>query len=768
MPDKKKKKSTTPKAVKRANKKQAASGKPAKKTRRAKANYKEPVNKPMRQKRKKPDLFVRDPNYNKEAKKYDHPVPSREFILEHLDKVNEPQSLQEIIEAFKLFSEEEQEGIRRRLIAMSRDGQLISNRRGQYALVNKIALVRGRVQGHKDGFGFVIAEDGGSDVFIHAREMRKVFTDDVVLVRVDPGKRKRREGSIVEVLERNTNEVVGRYIVEGGVAFVAPDSKSITQDILITAEGSVAAQTGQYVAAEIVVQPGSRTGPIGRVTQVLGDVLTPNMEVELALRAHAIPHEWPEAVSDEAASLPDKIRYRATKSRVDLRQLPFVTIDGDDARDFDDAVYCLQTDAGYTLYVAIADVSHYVKPGSALDKEAERRSTSVYFPNKVVPMLPEKISNGLCSLVPHEDRFVMVCEMQLDKKGELLDSEFYNGVIHSHARLTYDGVAETLQKKRPKQDYWQSVYHLHALFKKLNKQRSKRGALEFDSQDTKILFNDEGKIDRIVATERNDAHCMIEEAMLLANVAAAMALSEAKMPTLYRNHEKPEALRLQSLREFIAPFGLKLSGGETPTTKDFSKLLARVKSKKEASLIETIILRTQRQAIYSPELLGHFGLAYDAYLHFTSPIRRYPDLLVHRALKHLIAGKQPRSFAYKKQDMVSMGEHCSMAERRAERASRDALDWLKAYFMQDKVGSTFVGTISDVTSFGVFVRLDDYFVEGLVHVTSLQNDYYAYDNTQHLLRGQRSGKTYQLGDKVKVLVARVDLNERFIDFEMVK
>ena len=708
-----------------------------------------------------------DPNLIEEAEKYEHPVPSRDFIINYLETINQPQSLKQLIAAFELQSDQEHEGLRRRLIAMSRDGQLISNRRQQYALVAKMKLVRGCVQGHKDGFGFVIAEDGGSDIFIPAREMRKVFTDDVVLVRVDAAKKRRREGTIIEVLERNTSEVVGRYIVEGGVAFVVPDSKTITQDIMLIPEESVKAEPGQYVVVEITVQPGIRNAPIGKIIQILGDVLAPNMEVELALRSHEIPFVWPPEVLAETDHMPDAVDFNSAKEREDLRALPFVTIDGADSKDFDDAVYCVQEKNGYTLFVAIADVSHYVQPKTALDIEAERRANSVYFPNQVVPMLPEKISNHLCSLVPQQDRFVMVCEMQLNKQGQLLESEFYNAVIHSQARLTYDTVADALVLKSHQEPYWQSVFTLHHLFEKLFKQRSKRGALEFDTVETKIIFDKDGKIAEIKPTERNDAHRMIEESMLLANVAAATALVDADMPTLYRNHEKPEATRLQTLRDFIEPFGLKLMGGENPSTLEFSKLLNRVKEKKEAKLIETVILRSQRQAVYSPEVLGHFGLAYNAYLHFTSPIRRYPDLLVHRALKHLIAGKKPRSFIYRKQDMVVLGQHCSMAERRADRASRDALDWLKCYFMQDKIGQEFEGRISDVTSFGVFVQLDKFYVDGLVHVTSLQNDYYTYDNAKHLLRGERAGKIYRLGDRVKVLVGRVDLNERFIDFEMV-
>ena len=713
---------------------------------------------------------IKDPHHEREAEKYEHPVPSREYIQSYLRKCENLVPYKKFLKDFHLKTEEEREGLRRRLRAMERDGQIIQNRRGAYGLVDEMELIPGRVQAHRDGFGFLIPDDGSSDIFLSARFMRGLFNDDRVLVRVSgTDSRKRREGAVVEVLERNTTQVVGKFILDGGISFIDPDSKKNHQDIFIPAENRGDAKHGQFVVAEITSQPTQRRQPVGRVIDILGDQLTPGMEVELAIRSHELPYIWPEAVLKEATDLPQTISSADLEGREDLRKLPFVTIDGEDAQDFDDAVYCESgPNGGCKLYVAIADVTHYVKPGTPLDEEAVKRGNSVYFPAKVIPMLPERLSNNLCSLRPCEDRLVMVCEMHIDKEGCVQDYEFHKAVIHSHARLTYTEVAEMLKRNKSEKysDLFVHIKELDKLFKKLIKQRKLRGAIDFDMVETQVVFDDEGKIDKIIPRHRNEAHRIIEEAMLLANVCSADYLEKAEIKTLYRNHETPEAQKLQGLRDFMKPFGLRLGGGDKPTAKDYSHLLQRIEKRKDQLILQTVLLRSLRQAVYAPENKGHFGLSYEHYTHFTSPIRRYPDVLVHRAIKFLLKGKPAKKFMYDEEMVTDLGMHCSFTERRADYASRDALDWLKCEYMQDKVGQEFEGTISDVTGFGIFVKLKAVYVEGLVHISSLKNDYYHFDATHHVLRGKHADNSYRLGDDVRILVSRVDLDRREISFEI--
>lgn len=709
----------------------------------------------------------KDPHLKRETKKYTHPVPSREFLLQHLEKAGEPLPFSDFLTAFELEMEEEKEGLRRRLRAMQRDGQVIRNRRGKFALVEEMDLVCGSVQGHRDGFGFLIPDEGGSDVFLPARQMRGIFPRDRVLVRViSIDRRDRREGVIVEVLERNTETVVGRYYEEGRMAFVDPDDKSIAQDIIIPPDEQAKAKHGDYVIIEILTQPNERRQPTGSVLEILGDHLTPGMEVELSIRSHDLPFEWPDAVLREVEKFSKEVKKSDCRGREDFRDLPFVTIDGEDARDFDDAVYCEPgKKGGWKLYVAIADVSHYVKPKSALDKEAIERGNSVYFPSRVIPMLPEVLSNGLCSLKPKVDRLALVCEMTVSEKGLVTHYQFHEGVIHSHARLTYTKVADWLSgKKVGDQKLLPHIKNLYKLYKQLLKQKKWRGAIEFETIETRIVFGKHGKIERIVPVQRNDAHKIIEEMMLLANVTTAHYLEKSKIPTLYRIHEGPDEQKLLALRDFLKAFGLRLSGGLDPSGQDYSNLLKRIAERPDAHLLQTVMLRSLRQAIYLPENLGHFGLSFEGYTHYTSPIRRYPDLLIHRGIKHLIK-KKP--YPYQLKHMEEFAEHASKTERRADLATRDAKDWLKCDFMLDKVGEEFEGTIADVTGFGVFVELKNIYVQGLVHITALNNDYYEYDATHHLLRGKRSGNVYRLGDPIRVLVARVDLDQRKIDFDLV-
>lgn len=733
-----------------------------------------------------------DPFAEREAAKYENPIPSREFILNYLEKQGEPVSYEQLVSNLELKSEYEADALKRRLRAMERDGQLIFNRRGTYALVKKIDLIAGRVQGHKDGYGFVIPDDGGEDLYLNNRQIRAVLDGDRVLARVvGQDKRGRREGTIVEVIARNTHQVVGRFFREGGIAFVSPDNRRINQDILIAPDAQADAQHGQYVVAEITMQPSSRCPPQGRVLEVLGDHLAPGMEIDVAIRAHHIPHDWPEEVLTEIKNLLPHVSGEDKKNRIDIRHLPLVTIDGEDARDFDDAVYCEPVRDGWRLIVAIADVSYYVAVHSALDKEAYQRGNSVYFPGYVVPMLPEILSNGLCSLNPHVDRLCMVCDMVVTSSGRIKKYAFYEGLMLSRARLTYTEVGAMLAAKKSAeknelrekyQEVTPHIDHLHELYKLLNKARQARGAIDFETTETRIVFGENKKIEKIIPVVRNDAHKLIEECMLSANVAAAHFLEDHDLIGLYRIHERPRDEKINDLREFLGEFGLGLGGGDEPTTMDYQALLQQAQKRKEARLIQTVMLRSMMQAVYSPENKGHFGLNYDAYAHFTSPIRRYPDLLVHRAIRSVIRSKKKSAhverakgatllaekeiYPYSGAAMLMHGEQCSMTERRADEATREVVSWLKCEYIQDRVGDTFDGTITAVTGFGLFVELQDIYVEGLVHVTSLVNDYYHFDAARHRLVGEHTGTTYRLGDPLRVKVIRVDLESRKIDFEL--
>lgn len=712
-----------------------------------------------------------DPQFEREAAKYERPIPSRELILEVIHEADGPVPFEPLAERLGLTEEVDLEALTRRLRAMERDGQLVCNRVGAYLPVNQEDLVRGRVIGHPDGFGFLVPDEGGDDLFLSPRQMKSLLHGDRAVARViGVDRRGRREGAIIEVLERNTEQVVGRLFSEGGIGFVTPDNKRITQDILIPPEAMGGAREGQIVIAAIREQPTKRTRPIGEIVEVLGEHMAPGMEIDVAIRAHGLPFQWPEEVIEAADKLGARVSPAAKKGRLDLRDMPLVTIDGEDSKDFDDAVFCEPLEkGGWRLWVAIADVSHYVTPGDPLDKEARHRATSVYFPERVIPMLPEVLSNGLCSLNPDVDRLCLVCEMQITSRGRIKDYAFHEGLMRSHARLTYTKVAGIVldRDKDLLHEYAELVPHLeelHALYKVLRKAREKRGAIDFETTETKIIFGADRKIERIVPYERNDAHKIIEECMIAANVAAAKFLKKHKIPALYRVHPGPKPEKVEALRAFLGELGLSLGGGEEPQPKDYTLLLEQVRERPDAHLIQTVLLRSLKQAVYSPEDVGHFGLAHDDYAHFTSPIRRYPDLLVHRAIRHLLRGGKASDFHYSHDEMVVLGEHCSMAERRADEASWDVEGWLKCEFMQDRVGEHFDGVITSVTSFGLFVELKDIYVEGLVHVTSLSNDFYHFDPVGHRMTGERAGRVYRMGDPIRVQVARVNLDERKIDF----
>ncbi len=740
-----------------------------------------------------------DPEAAREAEKYENPIPSRELILQHLGERGSPAAREELVEEFGLESDEDIEALRRRLRAMERDGQLIYTRRGTYAPVDKLDLVCGRVSGHRDGFGFLIPDDGSDDLFLSPAQMRLVFDGDRCLARVAGlDRRGRREGAIVEVISRAHESIVGRYHIESDVGFVVPDNPKIQQEVLVTPGRALDAKPGQFVEVKITHWPTQRFQPQGDIVEVIGNYMAPGMEIDVALRSFDIPHVWPEAVLKEAARLKPEVEEKDKHKRVDLRHLPFVTIDGEDARDFDDAVYCEKPGGwkllagGFRLYVAIADVSHYVKVDSALDKEAVVRGNSVYFPERVVPMLPEELSNGLCSLNPHVDRLAMVCEITLSKSGKMTDYQFYEAVIHSHARLTYNKVSAMLEQpksaegKRLSAEYAEVLPHLkqlYSLYKVLLKARHTRGAIDFETQETRIVFGADRKIAAIKPTERNDAHKLIEECMLCANVATAAFLQKHEIPALYRVHDAPPLERQEKLRAFLGELGLSLhKGKEGPTPKDYQALLEKIQGRPDFHVIQTVMLRSLSQAVYSAENHGHFGLNYEAYAHFTSPIRRYPDLLVHRAIRSVIRSRRDtphvrregapsmpkaRIYPYDEAALEQLGEQCSMTERRADEATRDVVNWLKCEFMKDRVGETFPGVITAVTGFGLFVELTDIYVEGLVHVTAMPGDYYHFDPLHHRLSGERSGRSFRLGDSVEVRVMRVDLDERKIDFELI-
>lgn len=739
-----------------------------------------------------------DPHARREAAKYDNPIPSREFILEHLVSKGEPVPHLALCTELLLFDSESQEALRRRLIAMTRDGQLISNRRGAYALVVKMDLVKGKIQGHKEGFGFVIPDDGSPDLFLSPKQMRKVFDGDSVLTRVSGiDKRRRREGEIVEVLERKTSQFVGRFYRDAGVGIVVPHNRRITQEILIPSKKHKGAKDGDFVVVEINRFAHNHHKATGEVLEVLGDIATPGMEIDVSLRVHDIPHEWPKAVISSLKKISEEPDAVEISKRIDLRELPFVTIDGEDARDFDDAVYCQRRRGnGWSLYVAIADVSHYVAVGSALDQEAQQRGNSVYFPGHVIPMLPEVLCNDLCSLKPGQDRLVLVCQMHIDRDGEIVDYDFCEAVIHSHARLTYTEVAAMLQAPKTKQEkrlqtriqekyaaLYADLKNLYALYKKLNKAREKRGALDFDSTETRIIFSDERKIKEIIPVERNHAHRLIEECMLCANVVSANFLLASSLPALYRVHEGPNPDKLDNLYDFLREMGIGLARRRKPTPTDYQNILKRLKNRPDRHLIQTIVIRSLMQAVYQPKNLGHFGLDYEAYTHFTSPIRRYPDLLIHRAIRYLIRSstlkqhiiKVPGNkalgrkdiYPYRLADLETLGQQLSATERRADAATYDVIDWLKCEYIKEHIGDEFTGTVATVTGFGLFVELEDIYVEGLVHVTALANDYYHFDPVRHSLTGERTGTSFHLGDRVRVVVARVDLDERKIDLQLV-
>ena len=709
-----------------------------------------------------------DPEIDREILLYENPIPSRELILQVMSEHGVPINKDELIDILEI-NNDEITFFEKRLRAMVRQGQILINRKNVICISDKLNLIAGKISGHPDGFGFLIPDDKThSDIFLSPREMSQVFNNDRVMVQVTGQDRKgKMEGKIVEILERVNPIIVGRVLQAQGVTIVAAEDRRICQDILIPYDADMKAKVGQIVEVEIITQPSFKSKPMGKVVSILGDYNDSGIEIEIALRKHNLPYSFDKDVLDEADKFSTKVMPSDFKGRKDLRDLPLVTIDGETARDFDDAVFAEPKGDNWRLVVAIADVSAYVKTSSKLNISAADRGNSVYFPRRVIPMLPEALSNGLCSLNPNVDRLCMVCDMVINNKGRLVSYEFYPSVMNSKARLTYTNVDKILNHddKDLKKEYsfiLSDLENLNKLYRIMLSEREKRGALEFDSTETAIVFNEQGKIDFIKPIFRNEAHKIIEECMLAANVCAANFLIDNKIDGLFRNHECPSEEKLENLRGFLNEFGLSLQGGNKPTPKDYKHLVKKISNRPESHLLQTVLLRSMQQAVYSEKNLGHFGLAYDAYTHFTSPIRRYPDLIVHRAIKTKLDNK-----LFKLKDLSKIAEHCSSSERRADEATRDVESWLKCYFMQDKVGQIFEGIVAGVTGFGLFIELDEIYIEGLLHVTELGNDYFTYDKAKHAMVGERTKLSYRLGDKLKVKVVRVDLESIKIDLSLV-
>ncbi len=720
----------------------------------------------------------RDVHAQREAKRYENPIASREAILTLVADAPGPISAEELAAQLGLTAPDRFEALSRRLGAMLRDGQILVNRRGGYVPAEKTNLIAGQIIGNPEGFGFLHPDAGGVDLFLPPREMRKVFHGDRVLAAVvGVDHRGRPEGKIVNVLERRLQRLVGRYDERAGLSHVVPDDKRILQDVMIPPDARKGAKPGQLVVVELI--DSSRSGrpqpehaPIGRVLTVLGDVLTPSLVVEVAIHGHSLPHVFSESVLEQAAELPVEVSPQALADRVDLRELPLVTIDGEDAKDFDDAVWCEPNRNGFRLVVAIADVSHYVQPGLPLDEEAQLRATSVYFPGYVIPMLPETLSNGICSLRPDEDRLAFVCDMQVSRDGEVTRAKFYEAVIRSHARLTYTqvwaAVGEDDESTRDALgDALPQIEQLHQLYKLLAKARSARGAIEFESNEVHFVLGPGGEVVQGGMSERNDAHKLIEECMIAANVQAAKFLIQKQIPAPFRVHDRPPEQKYADLQEFLAEFRLSMPPWNKVEPADYTKLLRTIRERPDAALIESVLLRSQSLAVYTPQNNGHFGLALDAYAHFTSPIRRYPDLLVHRAIKHALAGGHADDYRYGPHDMTQLCLQCSERGRRAEEAEREVDGRYRAAWMEQHVGSEFDGIVSSATSFGLFVEMSESKVTGLVHVTQLPNDWYQFDPTRRILAGERSGTAWRQGDAVRVLVLRAGIEDGRIDLRLV-
>jgi ribonuclease R len=716
-------------------------------------------------------LSQRKSKTSKEEKSYKHPIPKRGKVLDFLREAGQPLKVEVLLEGFGLKGQKMRTQLVEKLRTMVRAGQIIENRRGEFCLIERLNLVTGQVSGHRDGFGFVARDDGEDDVYLSAREMRSLFDGDRVAIRVTgEDRRGRTEGKLVEVLDRGVSEIAGQFIRERGIGVVIPDNPKISHRILIAKGMAGDAKHGQIVVARILDYPTYVEQATGEIIKVIGHADDKGIATDIAIQSHAIPTSWPPEVSRQAAAFGADVPNAAKKNRVDLRDTNLVTIDGADARDFDDAVFCEPSGKGFRVLVAIADVAYYVEQGSPLDKQAIRRGTSVYFPDRVVPMLPEALSNGLCSLNPDVDRLCMVCEMRVEPDGKVARAKFYEAVMRSAARLTYTEVSDFFTGEKsghiPK-PLEQDLENLRQVYQAFATNRRKRGAVELDIPQTRIEMGKDGTVKSIMAVNRNDAHRLIEECMIAANVQAAKFIRKNKIPGLYRVHAKPDPDRFDDLRLYLVSLGLKVPHPDHVQPRDFSKMIEQVSDRPDSAAISMAMLRSMQHAEYTPKNIGHFGLALDAYAHFTSPIRRYPDLLVHRAIRHIVRGEKAGNYGYDQGEMEHLGSVCSAHERRAEEATREVEAWLKCQFMESKVGEQFPGVITGVTSFGAFVQIPELQIDGLVHVTSLANDYYKFDPGSQSLIGERTGIRYRLGERLDVIVAKVDLETKRIDFNLV-
>jgi len=701
-----------------------------------------------------------------------HKRLSTQIVLKYLSQRQEPANTKAIAETLGRVGKEGRQETFEILEKLRDDGKVSQLSKHRWAMKHAIQEHRGRVVGHVDGHGYVLTDETKEKVFLRSHEMREVLHNDIVNVRiVGRDRRHKLFGQIIEVVERGNLVVVGRYFNESNMHFVVPDDQRIGQDIFVLPEHTEGAKTGQVVSVKITKHPTKHFQPVGEIVEVLGDYLSPGMEIEIAIRKHQLPHEWPEAVERQIKSLDEEVSERDFNGRKDIRDLHLVTIDGEDARDFDDAVYCEPLANGsIRLIVAIADVSSYVKEQSPLDLEAWQRGTSVYFPNNVIPMLPEVLSNGLCSLNPKVNRLCFVCDMQIDEQGEIASYDFYQAVMYSHARLTYTQVAKLIagdaEDSGIEEDLQPSIHKLYELSKKLGRRRRQSGTIEFEIPEPVIIFDDERKIERVEARERNDAHRLIEECMLAANICASLMLDDSDAAGIYRVHDAPDEDKIADARVFLRQFKLLLPGGDEPEPKHFSEVINKVDDPLTAKIVQTALLRSMKQARYSVENTGHFALNFDSYTHFTSPIRRYSDLLVHRQIRRLLENPELQDSDEKNLAVEKTAEQTSTTERRAESATREAVQWLKCEFMSHKVGENLFGVVSSVTDFGLFVELEEFYVDGLVHITSLGQDYYRYDSERRQLIGEHSGRTYRTGDRLEVQVSRVDMDQGRIDFAL--
>ncbi len=693
-------------------------------------------------------------------------------MLKYLSQRTEPANTKAIAETLGRVGKDGRQETFTILEQLRDEGKVNQLSKHRWAMKHAIIEHRGRIVGHVDGHGYVLTDETKEKVFLRSHEMREVLHNDIVNVRITGRDRRNKLfGMITEVVERGNQNIVGRYYLENNLHFVVPDDQRIGQDIFVLEEHTKGAKAGQVVAVKITKHPTKHFQPIGEIVEVIGDYLAPGMEIEIAIRKHQLPHQWPSNVERQIESFSEEVSEQDFKGRKDIRDLPLVTIDGEDARDFDDAVYCQPLENGRSrLIVAIADVSSYVKEGSPLDLEAWQRGTSVYFPNNVIPMLPEILSNGLCSLNPEVNRLCFVCDMEIDADGEIATYDFYQAVMYSHARLTYTQVAKLLDGDASGSDIpdalHSSIHDLSKVSQLLGKRRRKTGAIEFEIPEPVIIFDEDRKIERIEARERNDAHKLIEECMLAANICASLMLDDSGAAGIYRVHDQPDEDRIEDTRVFLRQFKLLLKGGEQPTPKDFSEVIAGVSDPLTSKIVQTALLRSMKQARYEIENTGHFALDFDSYTHFTSPIRRYPDLLVHRQIRRLLAEPELNDSDEKRQQISQAAEQTSMAERRAESATREAVQWLKCEFMSHKLGDRLKGVVTSVTEFGLFVELEEFYVDGLVHITSLGQDYYRFDGDRRQLVGEHSGKVYKTGDRLEIQVSRVDMEQGRIDFAL--